>query len=101
MANLAEITRSAALEWLRRNTTMAIPESPVDGVLTPSTELFIIKFGEIVMLPAGVTSESIGGASQSFATDKTALLKQYARELFGDDAVAGDVTFTPAVGRWK
>lgn len=100
MATLAELTRDSAIEWLKQNTTLELPDEPTDENLTPTVKLFILKFGEVLMLPGGVTSESLAGASQSFMANATGLLKAYARELFGADVVAGDVSFTPAVRAW-
>lgn len=100
MATLAELTRDSAIEWLRRNTTLELPDEPNDDNLTPSVKLFILKFGEVLTLPGGVTSESLAGASQSFMTNATALLRAYASELFGPDVLVGDVSFTASERAW-
>ena len=59
------------------------------------------KYGEIMSVSAGVSSESIAGLSQSFRTsDIGTLLRQYAKELIGQEYMKSDVTVFPFVDRW-
>ena len=94
----SDALRESALLWVKRNTTLEVdPENiPAD------VEMFIEKYGEIMSLRPGVTSESIGGhLSQSFTGgDIAALLRQYAGELLGEDCLGSSVEVFPAADRW-
>lgn len=92
-----EVIREAALEWISSNTTFDVSIEP----LPAGVELFIEKYGQVMGIRAGVTSESISGLSQSFDTGSiSALLKQYARELIGSEYVVSDVEVFPALDSW-
>ena len=94
----SELIKKAALEWITKNTTFDVNIEP----LPTSVELFIEKYGEVMGLRAGVSSESISGLSQSFNTSNIAnMLKQYARELIGEEYVLPDVKVFMAEKRWK
>lgn len=93
----SEVIRQAALEWVKKNTTFDIAIDP----LPASVEMFISKYEEIMNLRPGVASESISGLSQSFNGDISALLKQYAAELIGEEYVISDVRVVVAEKRWK
>jgi hypothetical protein len=75
----------AAIDWLIANTTLEIsketlPESV--AALPDGAKLFICRYYEVMETNGNVTSESIGGMSQSFGTsDKTTQLWQLASEL--------------------
>lgn len=74
-----KIMVDAAIEWVKNNTTMDIDP---DSELPSNVKLFVMKFNEVMSAQAGVTSESLGGMSQSFDTsDKAMLIRQYAAEL--------------------
>ncbi len=91
-----DIMRESALEWVANHTTV-----DVTLPLPASVELFIEKYGEIMSVSAGVNSESIAGLSQSFRTsDIGTLLRQYAKELIGQEYMKSDVTVFPFVDRW-
>ena len=94
------LTGNAAVEWISKNTTLDVSDI---NKLSASAVLFIKKFDEINGTNSGVTSESIGGLSQSFNTsDKSALLLQFAEELFSEDELKiGKVRFVAASPRWK
>lgn len=92
-----EVIREAALGWISSNTTFDVSIEP----LPAGVELFIEKYGQVMGLRAGVTSESISGLSQSFDTGSiSVLLKQYARELIGSEYVVSDVEVFPALDSW-
>ena len=94
----SELIKKAALEWITKNTTFDVNIEP----LPTSVELFIEKYGEVMGLRAGVSSESISGLSQSFNTSNIAnMLKQYASELIGEEYVLPDVKVFMAEKRWK
>lgn len=86
----------AALEWVKNNTTMEIDP---DSELPSNVKLFVMKFNEVMSAQAGVTSESLGGMSQSFDTsDKTVILRQYASELLSP--YYSCAKFVPVGRRW-
>jgi hypothetical protein len=91
-----EVIRSAAIAWIEQNTTFDVSIDP----LPATVEMFIEKYGEIMGLRAGVSSESISGLSQSFNGDSILLLKQYAQELIGYEYMKSDVQFIPSEKRW-
>lgn len=93
----SEVIREAAIEWVKKNTTFDITVEP----LPASVEMFISKYEEIMNIRPGVASESISGLSQSFNGDISALLKQYAAELIGEEYVLSDVRVVVAEKRWK
>ena len=94
----SEQIRTAALEWIARNTTFDVTLTP----LPAGIELFIEKYAQVMELRAGVTSESIAGLSQSFSSGVTVseLLKQYARELIGEEYMLSGVKFFSYQDPW-
>lgn len=93
----------SALEWVQKNTTLDFDINNDDDLkaLPSCVRLFIIKFFDIQMLTAGITSESIEGLSQSYDTsDKSTLIWQFAEELLSDYLVSR-VKFVSAVDRWR
>ncbi|MBR5823732.1 MAG: hypothetical protein IKY67_06285 [Paludibacteraceae bacterium] len=92
----------SALQWINSNTNIAIDYTTDEGLdgVKANVKLFIIKYYELMNMNAGVSSESLGGMSQSFNTNnKTELLWQYAYELFGDSMMS-QMSFVPAKSRW-
>lgn len=90
----------AALDWLKENTTLEINQTDLSS-LPAGAKLFITKYGEIMSTNAMVTSESIGGMSQSFNTaNKSGLIYDLAYDLLGQ-YMKSQVTFTAAQKRWK
>lgn len=74
----------SALDWVSDNTTLDFDKNQDEDLknLLPCVRLFILKFFDVQMLSAGVTSESIEGLSQSFDSgDKNDLVWQFAEEL--------------------
>jgi hypothetical protein len=59
-----------------------------------------MKYFDVMMMGAGVTSESIGGLSQSFdSTSKDNLLWQYAESLLGK-WLKSQMSFVQAKRKW-
>lgn len=92
----------SGLEWLKENTTLEFDINNDSDLkaLPASVRLFLTRFVDINMLSVGVTSESIEGLSQSFDTDKTALIWQSAEELLSP-YLKSRVRFVSAKSRWK
>ena len=99
----SNIIGNAALEWLKKNTTLEINMDDVKSVeaLPFAAKLFISKYSEIMGSPSVVSSQSIEGLSQSFnQTDKGTLIWQVAEELLSDYLV-GRVRFVAATSKWR
>lgn len=93
----------SGLEWVKSNTTLDFDMNKDDDLkaLPSSVRLFLVKFFDIQMISAGVTSESIEGLSQSFDTsDKAAMIWQFAEELLGEYLVSR-VRFVAAKRKWR
>lgn len=88
----------SGLEWIALNTTLQI-ESLED--VPVNAKLFLMKYAELMSANGLVTSESLGGMSQSFAdgTVHATLLRQYAADLLGKWYKAA--SFTPSARRWS
>lgn len=88
-----------ALEWINGNTKITVDLDDVQA----NVRLFVSKYIEVMGSSIGVTSESIGGLSQTFSSaSKTDMLIELANAIFGEENVtAGKVTFTPAKRRWR
>ena len=90
-----------ALNWIEENTSVNVNRNDLSA--NPATvQLFMVKYVGVMQLPDGVTSESAGGLSQSFAnTDKTDLLLKIASSIFGENTVTGGkVRFVSANSVW-
>lgn len=89
----------AALDWVERNTTLEINR---EAELPSNVKLFVVKFCDLMGQSVGVTSESLGGMSQSFSSGNGTglLLADLASQLFGS-AYKGRNRFVSAVNRWK
>jgi hypothetical protein len=93
----------SALEWVQHNTTLEFDiNNDEDLKALPScVRLFIIKYFDVNMISAGVSSESIEGLSQSFdTTDKSALIWQFAEELLYP-YLKSRVRFVSAKKKWR
>lgn len=92
----------SAIEWINANTCLNIPlDSDQSANLSANVRLFINKYVEIMDRSAGVSSESVGGLSQSFdSISKADLLWQYAEELLGD-YLKSQMSFVSAKSRWS
>lgn len=92
----------SGLEWLKENTTLEFDinnESDLKA-LPASVRLFLTKFVEVNSMSVGVSSESIEGLSQSFDTDKNALIWQSAEQLLSP-YLKSRIRFVSAENRWK
>lgn len=89
----------AALSWIKNNTSLNLPDDL--SRLPPGGKLFILKFSEIMSADRTVTSESLGGMSQSFSSEsRETMLYDLARELL-PDYMKSQVTFMASQSRWK
>ena len=88
-----------ALDWVETNTTLEIDR---EKELPNNVKLFVVKFCDLMSQTANVTSESLGGMSQSFSTTSGTglILAELASQLFGS-AYKGRNRFVSAVNRWK
>ena len=88
-----------ALSWVSENTTLEIDQTKE---LPSNVKLFVIKFCDMFAQSAGVTSESLGGMSQSFSTSSGTglLIADLASQLFGS-AYKKRNRFVSAKNRWK
>ena len=92
----------SAFNWINDNTTLHIDCNSDDVLnsLDGNIKLFIINYIDIMNLRPGISSESLGGMSQSFENiSKSDLLWQYAYELFGN-YVKSQMSFVTAKSRW-
>lgn len=92
----------SGLEWVKNNTTLNFDMNNDEDLksLPSCVRLFLVKFVDIQMISAGVTSESIEGLSQSFDTgNKSALIWQFAEELLSP-YLKSCVRFVSAKKRW-
>lgn len=93
----------SAMQWINSNTNYAIDYNNDEALssLNANVKLFIIKYIEIMGMNSMISSESLGGMSQSFnMNNKSDLLWQYAYELFGDSMMS-QMSFVPAKSRWR
>ena len=93
----------SAIEWINANTSLNIPlDSDHLANLPANVKLFISKYIDVMDRSAGVTSESVGGLSQSFDTSrsKTDLLWEYAEELLSG-YLKSQMSFVGAKPRWS
>lgn len=102
----SEINRlyvGAAIDWINKHTTLTVDKKNVaDSVaaLPDGAKLFICKYCDILSTDGNVTSESIGGMSQSFGSyTKAQQLWQLASELMGDYLI-GQVHSIGNVSKW-
>lgn len=96
------LTVNSAFEWVKSHTILEfdIDDTEALKALPSAVKLFVLKYVDIMSLSTGVTSESLGGMSQSFDTSATAaLLWQYAQELLGD-WLKSQVSVFPAKKKW-
>lgn len=93
----------SGLEWVKENTTLEfdIEKDEELKALPSSVRLFLVKFFDVQMISAGVTSESIEGLSQSFDTsDKSAMIWQFAEELLSP-YLKNRIRFVAAKRKWR
>lgn len=93
----------SAFNWINDNTCLDIDhnDDQVLSALPANVKLFVIKYFDLMSMRPGITSESLGGMSQSFDTaNKSNLLWEYAYELFGN-SMRSQMSFVPAKSRWQ
>lgn len=93
----------SALDWILNNTTLNFDKNDPEAIqaLPAGAKLFVVKFMAVMMTDNTVTSESLGGMSQSFSTSsKYDLLMDLARELIGK-YLKSDFKFIAAENRWN
>ena len=92
----------SGLEWVKTNTTLEFDINNDEDLkaLPSAVRLFLVKFFDVQMISAGVSSESIEGLSQSFDTsDKSAMIWQFSNELLSPYLKSG-ATFIFARKKW-
>ena len=93
----------AGLEWIKANTTLEFDINNDDDLksLPSCVRLFLVKFFDINMLSAGISSESIENLSQSFDnSDKNNLIWQFANELLAP-YIKSKIRFVSAQRKYK
>lgn len=93
----------AGLEWLRDNTTLEFSITDMESIkaLPSSARLFLVKFSEVCSRDIGVTGESVGPMSQSFATDSTAKQTAALAQQLLKPYLKPNVGFIPCTRRWR
>lgn len=106
LAEGRELDFAATLDWLRDNTDFRLTDGSIVEVaaLPPSARLFILKFMEIMSscgTLSGVSSESIGGMSKSYAvaSDMSGALMLLIRQLLRGHYTGG-VKISMPRSRW-
>ena len=92
----------SAFHWINDNTTQSIDynDSKVLNNLGSNIKLFIVRYFDVMSMRPGITSESLGGMSQSFdSSTKSDLLWQYAYELLSG-SLRSQMSFVPAKRGW-
>lgn len=91
----------AALDWIKNNTTIKLDNLPADlSTLPAGAKLFILKYGTIMQRDTTVSSESLGGMSQSFRESSSYdLLYDLASQFLGD-YLASQVSFVESQRTW-
>lgn len=93
----------SGIEWLQQNTTLKIDMNNADTIasLPNGAKLFILKFCDLMSRSEYVTSESVGGLSQSFSSaDKSGLLMDIAKQLI-KPYMKSDFKFVLSAKRWN
>lgn len=97
--SLSLLYAEAALSWIKNNTTLNLPDDL--SRLPAGGKLFILKFSEIMSADRTVTSESLGGMSQSFSSEsRETMLYDLANELLSG-FMKPQLTFAPSRSRWQ
>jgi hypothetical protein len=92
----------SAVEYIAANTSLDPDVNDIETIkaLPSCAKMFIVKYNEIMSMEGGVTSESLGGMSQSFATtDKDTLLTDLLNTLLGA-YMNSQFKAVPAQRRW-
>lgn len=94
----------AAIDWINTNTTLSVNKSNLAASfadLPAGAKIFVCRYYDVMATGGnGVTSESIGGMSQSFGSEsKAALLYRLASELM-TGYLKGQVKSIGNVSKW-
>lgn len=95
----------AAIDWINGNTKLDIDKADLVAsveALPAGGKLFLCRYYDVMATGGnGVSSESIGGMSQSFSTEsKNTLLWQLAKELLNGYLI-GQVRSVAHMSKWK
>ncbi len=96
------LTVESALEYVKANTNLEFELTDIASIaaLPSCVKLFVVKYNEIMSKDSGVTSESLGGMSQSFETgDKNTLFYNLLCGLCGQYVVS-QFKCAPRIGRY-
>lgn len=96
------LTLEAGLEWILEKTTIEFdPNIPKEIESLPArARLFLMKFLEISTESSGISSESIGGMSQSFDTGSRDSRLWKEAEILLSGLLKSQVIFVTAKRKW-
>lgn len=93
----------AAIDWLNKHTTLVVDKNDLQAsveALPDGAKLFMCRYCDVMTTDGNVTSESIGGMSQTFGTaSKAAQLWNLASELL-EGYLKSQVSSVPNVSKW-
>lgn len=89
----------SAIDWIERNTTLVVDRTNLSA-LPAGAKLFIVEYGETMSSNATVTSESLGGMSQSFSSESRNNLLYDLAFVYIADYMKSQVEFIAAKSRW-
>lgn len=102
-SELAALLAESALDYINENTTLSVNKDSRESLeaLPACAKLFIVKYSALMEAETGISSESLGGMSQSFDTTKRdSLLFDLANSLLGK-YMKSQMHFVPASRRWR
>lgn len=96
---IALLYAESAIDWIEKNTTLVVDRTNLSA-LPAGAKLFIMRYGDVMRTDTTVTSESLGGMSQSFSTEtRNSLLLDLAFDLLSG-YMTSQVKFFTAQKRW-
>lgn len=96
----AVLYAESAIDWIEHNTTLVVDRTNL-SVLPAGAKLLIMRYGDIMRTDTTVTSESLGGMSQSFSSElRHNLLYDLASELLSE-YIKSQIKFFPAQKKWE
>ena len=97
---LTVLKAESVIEYIANNTTLDVSSEAAIKALPAQAKLFIVKYCALMNAETGVSSESLGGMSQSFDTsNRDGLLLDLASSLLGP-YMKSQMHFTQASRRW-
>lgn len=93
----------SAIEYIKANTTLEVDADNLESIkaLPASAKLFVVKYTELMRAESGISSESLGGMSQSFDTSgRDKQLFTLLNSLLGSYAKS-QLRFKAASRRWE